>query len=277
MRFHIQHDTLYRYSAPVVFAPHVLRLNPRAERVRIVNRALTVTPQPVASLDFDDDFGNRLTRVTFSNASANALRIESHLDLETFAPPEGAGEEGLPALPWPASAPDGLDVYRHETGADASVRGFAQAIAVDAGHAPLAFLGALNQALHAMMDRQIRHEGDAQPPPTTLATRRGACRDITVLFLAACRSQGMAGRFVSGYQVRAQSPDGQRYLHAWAEVFVPGRGWSGWDPTHGVKTTDGHVALCAAPEQAATMPIQGGFYGNAQTSTLDWSLRIATD
>jgi transglutaminase-like putative cysteine protease len=277
VRFHIQHDTLYRYSAPVVFAPHVLRLNPRPEGVRIASRVLTVTPQPASSLDFDDTFGNRLTRVTFSNGASSALRVQSQMDLETFAPPEGGGDAGLPALPWPLAAGDGLDAYRYDEVADPSVRAFAQTIAMGAGHAPLAFLNGLNEALYKMMDRQVRHEGDAQLPGFTLATRRGACRDITVLFLAACRSQGVPGRFVSGYQVRAQSPDGQRYLHAWAETFVPGRGWSGWDPTHGVKATEGHVVLCAAPDQANTMPIEGGFYGNAHTSTLDWSLHIATD
>jgi transglutaminase-like putative cysteine protease len=65
-------------------------------------------------------------------------------------------------------------------------------------------------------------------------------------------------------------------LHAWAEVFVPGAGWSAWDPTHGVPVTDGHVALCAAPDQADTMPVEGSYYGPARTATLDFSVRIAT-
>jgi transglutaminase-like putative cysteine protease len=128
-----------------------------------------------------------------------------------------------------------------------------------------------------MMDRRVRVEGAAQSPVTTLTTRSGACRDLTVLFLAVCRSLGMASRFVSGYQAAAQTPDGQRHLHAWAEVFLPGHGWSGWDPMHGVKVADGHVALCAAPDQAETMPIEGGFYGPAQMATLDFSVRIATE
>jgi transglutaminase-like putative cysteine protease len=277
LRFHIQHESLYRYSAPVVFAPHVLRLNPRAQGVVGVSRALIVNPQPAEWLDFDDAFGNRLSRVTFQGFPSNELRIESRLELETLAVPDLGGDEGLPLLPWPVTSGDGLDPYRRDVEGDASVRQFAETLATGAGGRPLAFLTALNQGLSASIDAQVRHEGAAQRPGTTLATRRGACRDITVLFLAACRSQGIPGRFVSGYHAHTQTRDRQRFLHAWAEAFIPGRGWSGWDPTHGQKVTDGHVALCAAPGQAATMPVDGGFYGHAQTSTLDWSLRIATD
>jgi transglutaminase-like putative cysteine protease len=277
LRFRIQHETHYRYSAPVVFAPHVLRLNPRAQSVELLSRALIVHPQPAELFDFDDAFGNRVSRVTFQSSPSDALRVESRLELETFVAPDAGSDDGLPALPWPAPVGDGLDVYRYEADGDASVRDFAGTVAAGAGRRPLAFLEALNASLFESMTAHVRHEGAAQRAGTTLATRRGACRDITVLFLAACRSQGIPARFVSGYHARTQTRDGQRYLHAWAEAFVPGRGWSGWDPTHGLRAADGHVALCAAPEQADTMPVEGGFYGNAQTSTLDWSLRIATD
>jgi transglutaminase-like putative cysteine protease len=99
---------------------------------------------------------------------------------------------------------------------------------------------------------------------------------LTALFMAACHSLGIAARFVSGYQAHADTPDGQRHLHAWPEVFLPGLGWRGFDPTHGLAVTDGHVALCAAPNQAATMPVDGGFYASGVTSTLEYKARIET-
>src|SRR6516225_8438153 len=107
--------------------------------------------------------------------------------------------------------------------------------------------------------------------PTT-ATRT----DLTVLFISACRSLGIAARFVSGYQAHAESQDGRRHLHAWPEVFLPGRGWRGFDATHGTVVNDGHVALCAAPEQSATMPIEGGFFGDGITAALDYHVQIAS-
>ena len=110
------------------------------------------------------------------------------------------------------------------------------------------------------MRHEIRAEGAAWSPERTLVAGGGACRDVTALFMAACRSVGIAARFVSGYQAEADTPDGRRHLHAWPEAFLPGVGWRGFDPTHGLPVTDGHVALCAAPDQAATMPIEGGFW-----------------
>ena len=91
--------------------------------------------------------------------------------------------------------------------------------------------------------------------------------------MATSRSLGVAARFVSGYQAQADTPDGQRHLHAW---LLFGLGWCGFDPTHGIAVTDGHVALCAAPNQADTMPVEGGFYANGVPSTLEYHVQIAT-
>jgi hypothetical protein len=105
------------------------------------------------------------------------------------------------------------------------VHAFAQSVAAEVGYEPLAFLERLNRELHARTDRQLRVEGAAQAPEQTLASARGACRDLSVLLLAACRSLGMAGPFVSGYQGQEQTPDGRRHLHAWAEIWLPGLGF----------------------------------------------------
>ena len=99
---------------------------------------------------------------------------------------------------------------------------------------------------------------------------------MTALFCAACRSLGVPARFVSGYQAEADTPDGRRHLHAWPEAFAPDLGWLGYDPTHGLDVSDGHVALCAAPDQARTMPVEGGYYGAGVTSTLSYAIEIAT-
>ena len=93
--------------------------------------------------------------------------------------------------------------------------------------------------------------------------------------MAACHSLGIAARFVSGYQAHADTPDGRRHLHAWPEVFLPGFGWRGYDPTHGLAVADGHVALCAAPDQAATMPVEGGFYGDGVAGALEYDVQIS--
>jgi transglutaminase-like putative cysteine protease len=274
-RWTIRHETAYRYSTRVRFAPHVLRLTPRSDSVRSVVRSVHITPMPSEMSDFGDGFGNTCTRVTFGSGVSDELVIDSRLEVETLALPFRDGLS-LPGLPWAPVGYDFLALYRQPDGI-AAVTALAQKLAFEVGHVPFAFFDRLSETLYSTLDRQIRVEGSAQTPAETLASGRGACRDLTVLFLAVCRSMGVAGRFVSGYQGQEQSPDGKRHLHAWPEVFVPDMGWLGWDPTHGVRVGPGHVALSAAPEQAATMPVEGGFYFNGPTVTSTLSYSITFD
>lgn len=267
MRFSVTHETLYRYSVPVGLAPHLLRLNPRLDGGRLLMRELTVEPWPSLRLDEFDAFGNPVTRVEFSG-SVTHLRVESRFVLDTTAPARWHSFE-LPPLPWAFPIGDGLDVYRSQPWVAPSVAQFAHTLAAQAGHSPMAFLDLLNRTLHTNMDGQARTAGEAQAPAHTLWSGSGACRDITVLFMAACRCLNIPVRFVSGYHAPANTPLGPGDLHAWAEANLPGIGWLGWDPTNGTVTGEGHVAVCSAPQQAGTMPVKGGFYANGVTVTLD--------
>ncbi len=275
MRFSVHHQTLYRYSAPVRLAEHVLRLNPRPEAGRMVTRTLSIDPTPIEREDTLDPFGNLVTRVAFDGLSTR-FAIDSRFALEVAgqAAPKIAT---LPPLPWPIDTDGPNAVYCACGDIEDTVRAFAGENASECGGDALAFLDRLNETLFVRIRHDIRAEGAARPAAATLALGHGACRDVTDLFLAACRSLGAPARFVSGYQAKADTPDGRRHLHAWPEAFAPGLGWLAYDPTHGVKVTDGHVGLCAAPGQAATMAVEGGFYGGAVTSTLDYQVEIETD
>jgi transglutaminase-like putative cysteine protease len=272
MRFNVRHETHYRYSVPVVLGPHTLRLTPRPEH-RLLSRRLVVRPEPVELRDELDAFGNATTRVVFPQVTTEDLFIESSFELETTKPPASLDESG-----WQPPAEDLAPYHAGAAGVDEGVAAFGRTLLAEVGNDRRLFLDHLCRTMHARADKQIRVTGDAQSAPETLATWRGACRDFTVLYLAVVRSLGLAARFCSGYQAEADTPDGRRYLHAWPEVFVPGVGWRGWDPTHGIRVTDGHIALCAAPEQSGTMPVVGGyaFSGPSLTSTLDFDLRIRT-
>ncbi len=261
MHFSVCHETHYRYSAPVALAAHVLRLTPRADGAVLRMHLLTIDPVPSMRQDLTDRYGNPITRLEFEGLSSH-LRIESRFDLETRATPAPASP-ALPPLPWPSGTSGAMADYLSPEGQDETVRAFAAGLASESGWEAPAFLDRLNQTLFTRTDRHIRAGGAAQAPAHTLATAKGACRDLTVLFMTACRSLGIAARFVSGYQAHAETPDGRRHLHAWADVFLPGSGWQGFDPMHGLPVTDGHVALCAAPDQAATMPVEGGIMATA--------------
>jgi transglutaminase-like putative cysteine protease len=276
MHFSVRHETSYRYSVPVSLGPHVLRLLPQRRGLVVEQHRLVVEPEPVGRQHQVDGLGNAVLGVTFAGTTS-ILRIESQFELQTFAAPPLEGL-ALPPLPWLRPPGDVLWAYSEAPSPGSSVIAFATDLLGQSQADPLTFLNRLNQALYTRIDRHIRTSGDARPPEETLSTLRGACRDITLLFLATCRALGMPGRFVSGYQAAADTPDGQRHLHAWPEVHLQGFGWRGWDPTHGLVVSEGHVPLCVAPTQAPTMPVDGtySFIGPQLNTTLDYSLRIST-
>ncbi len=275
MRFSVRHQTIYRYSAPVRLAAHTLRINPRPDAGALVSRRLTIEPEPIWREDAIDPFGNLVTRVDFDSLS-DVFRIESEFDLDVALAPAPIGA-APPALPWLAEPGDLNAIFIKGERIDGAVRAFARKLAVESASEPLAFLDRLNATIYRNIRHDIRPRGSARLPEETLALGHGACRDVTMLFLAACRSLGVPARFVSGYQAHADTPDGCRHLHAWPEAYVPALGWRAYDPTHGLEVSDGHVALSAAPDQAGTMPVEGGFYGDGVTSTLTYEVEIATD
>ena len=103
----------------------------------------------------------------------------------------------------------------------------------------------------------------------------GACRDLAVLLIDACRSVGLATRFVSGFQQGDREQD-RRDLHAWAEVYIPGAGWRGFDPTHGLAVADRHVPLAAGAVPESASPVTGSFRGNGVSSVMETELEIQT-
>jgi len=149
------------------------------------------------------------------------------------------------------------------------------------------FLADINHAVHRDIAYQRRDEEGVQSPNETLELRRGSCRDMAVLFIAACRQLGLAARFVSGYlfDPPVESPHGEAHLfnravgsmHAWAEVFLPGAGWKGFDPTNGILANEYFLPSAVAHEPKCVSPIQGKFFaspGEAVTSTLEIKLSL---
>jgi len=138
----------------------------------------------------------------------------------------------------------------------------------EGGNDALSFLLRLNRWLNEKLAYEVRPEGQPLAPGETLRRGKGACRDLAVLFCAAARSQGMPARFVSGYH---EGDPGLRTkdLHAWAEVFLPGAGWRGFDPSTGLACADRHIVLAASPAPAGAAPLSGRFGSRTAESTLE--------
>jgi transglutaminase-like putative cysteine protease len=281
MRFRIRHETFYNYTAPVSLGPHAMRLRPREDGAqRVLSYSLEIKPEPSLVSHSLDAEGNVVGHAWFMGTTER-LRITSAFEVETMRanPFDYVPDPGFDKLPspYPASFAPRLAAYVDPGEQAPSVGEFARSILARSGPAPIAFLDALNRAIHERIQRAVRDDGkSAQTAAETLALGKGACRDVTVLYMACCRSLGLAARFVSGYR-RGELSRPDRHLHAWPEVYIPGGGWRGWDPVEALAVGETHVALAAGPTQADTMPVEGAFYGAGVKAALTYRLHIAVD
>lgn len=280
MRFEIEHHTRYDYSAPVALGPQTVRLRPRPDgAVRELSWSLTLDPGPRARSDQLDAEGNLVTRLWFVGETRH-LDVRVHINAVTsrvnpfdFIPDLGANR-----LPMDYAQTDVLSLapYRDQGTPDPAVRSLMGQVQAASDGSPIGFLSALNSRIYGQIEREIRDQGAAQTPAQTLRLGRGACRDQTMLFVAAARAAGLAARFVSGYQDRSAMDTPRRYLHAWPEVYLPGGGWRGFDPTRGILVADGHVPVAASVNPEGAAPVAGSYFGSAR-SAMDFHLTIHTD
>lgn len=276
MHFTIRHHTRYRYSHPVRLSPQRLRFHPRDDGAqRVIDHRLGISPTPLGRNEHLDLEGNRVTQVWFGEET-DYFDIEVTMQVETLRhnafdfilAPEAA------VLPV-AHEDDALCVraYLERIEIDDAVTAFAAELSLTVSRDTLGFLDHLNRQLFDEFTHIHRDTGAPQTPAFTLQSRRGACRDLAVLFVDCCRAEGIAARFASGYQKGDLRSD-RRHLHAWPEVYLPGAGWRGFDPTHGEAVADTHVTIAAAAHSRDTMPVSGVFSGAGASSTLEYTVGI---
>jgi transglutaminase-like putative cysteine protease len=140
------------------------------------------------------------------------------------------------------------------------VKQYAQTIAAGAQWNTLSFLSALTRHIFDTCHQVVRPDGAPWPAEQTLHLLEGSCRDLAVLFCDACRQMGIASRFVSGYECASASRT-DSYMHAWAEVYLPGIGWRGYDPARGLAVSNRHVAVAAGFDPDLASPVAGWYSG----------------
>jgi transglutaminase-like putative cysteine protease len=258
MRFQIDHVTRYRYERRVFLGPQVLRLTPRTDaNQRLLQFELRIDPEPAGRTDLVDLDGNTTTSIWFPDR-VDRLTIEASALVETLRSNpfdylwQGAGVLPLHYEPRLASL---LKPYR-QGGTDGSVQALAESVAASVGEQAQVFPSRLAAVLHDDLRTIVRREGEPLPASETLALGEGSCRDLAVLFIEVCRQVGFAARFVSGYHTVAGD---EHDLHAWPELYLPGGGWRGYDPTTGLAVADRHIALAAGAEAWQAAPVSGTF------------------
>ncbi len=274
MRYHITHTTTYRYEEPALLTPHVLRFRPRSDGYQNLQQySVQITPEPIGVTHALDVEGNTVTRCWWADQWLESLHIVSTAQVETLC----ENPFGYLLEPWathlpmdyPASLLHQLEGYLAPSPLlplDPTAMQLAQELAHEVNWNTVLFLDALNQHIHQHCQYEVREEGDPLPPSLTWRYQKGTCRDFVVLFMAVCRSVGLAARFVSGYE--EGDPAYEQTLHAWAEVYLPGAGWRGYDPTLGLVVNNRHVAIAASGWPRKAAPVSGSRQrgGQGQTS-----------
>lgn len=281
MRYQTTHITTYTFSRATALNPHMVRLQPRSDNCQQVRAfSLAVFPEPTGMSPLVDLAGNATTRLWFREPTEE-LQIKAVSEVETFRtnPFDFILEPWAVTLPldYPTSLQVQLQPYLQGTlpqgNIDPEAIQLAQEILLATEGQTVAFLTALNQRLYDVCRHQFRETGAPLPAGATWRQQAGSCRDLTVLLMETCRAVNLAARFVSGYQEGDLDQD-ERHLHAWAEVYLPGAGWRGFDPTQGLAVGDRHIALAASAFPQYAAPVSGSIRGEGVQSQLEYQLTI---
>lgn len=276
----ICHTTLYRFSKPVFLEPHHLRLQPRTDGgQQLIDFQLDVDPPPAGVSSALDAAGNVTTQLWFDDvheelsitARSSTLMLRDN-PFDFLVARTGTMLPLSYAADAEALRPYLLRSWRQDDHVD-QIAVFAARMR-DATRGELSqLLSQLNRTIFERFEKIRRDDGDPWEPARTWREKRGACRDFAVLFVDVCRALGVAARFVSGYLHCPDAGDDVE-LHAWAEAYIPGAGWRGFDPARGLAVTQNHVAIAAAPHHAGAAPVTGTFRGTGVTSTLSTLIRV---
>ena len=266
-RICIKHLTAYHYRTPVTFGPHRAQLRPReGHDLHIANSRLEI--EPAADVRWIRDiYGNSIALITFLEP-AQKLSILSEIYVDLFDdasidcliepqaqtyPFQYAADEQVEIIPYriPSYPHDGpalqkwlLDLYRPGQLIDTS-----------------ALLNNLNTRIFEAFEYRSREDHGVQLPCQTLAYGAGSCRDYAVFMMEAARHWGFAARFVSGYIQMSEGQHGA--THAWTEIYLPGAGWRGFDPTNNKLAGSEHVSVAVAREQDKALPLAGSWFGSS--------------
>lgn len=273
-RYKIIHRTYYNYSDNVTLSPHSLLLRPREDyELRIESFSLKITPE--ASLLWHRDVeGNSVGIATFS-LPVNQLRIESEVIIQQYNefPLDFLVSDYALLYPFTYQNEEALLLSHYRALPDNETIRIVNIWIANFWHPgdkiqTYTLLQQIAEHINRTLTYRVREEQGVQSAILTLESGTGSCRDFAFLFMEAGRCMGLASRFVSGYLYAPLMVAEIGSTHAWAEVYLPGAGWKGFDPTIGKIVGSDHIAVAVARLPEAVPPIAGSFVGKAD-STLD--------
>jgi uncharacterized protein (DUF2126 family) len=268
----LNHVTHYKYDRLVTLGPQIVRLRPAPHcRTPILSYSLKIEPVDHFINWQQDPFANYLARLVFPEPTREfKVTVDLVAEMAVYNPFDFFLEESAEKFPfkYDEALATELAPYRVVEPATPKLAEFIASIPLEPV-ATMDFMVALNQRLQGDIGYLIRMEPGVQTPEETLIKASGSCRDSGWLMVAVLRHLGLAARFVSGYLIQLapdqkalDGPSGTEIdftdLHAWCEVYLPGAGWIGFDPTSGLLAGEGHIPLACTPQPSSAAPISGG-------------------
>jgi transglutaminase-like putative cysteine protease len=279
MRARLIHRFDYRYTKPVLLGPHRFCLRPRPHGFqRLIDYRLEISPDPSQLYELMAAGGDTIARARFLG-DTDRLTVIATSEVETFTPPllEACLDEQMAQLPVQIGKlnPDllsNLQGWLPNGQHDAAAVDVAQEALMGSDGRSLNFLQQLVEVIQDRVKYTQRHVGPAWPAGRTLKERVGSCRDLAMLMIECCRSVGLPARFVSGYHLVEPKPE--RYdLHAWAEVYLQGAGWRGFDPSGMGAVDDRYIPVATSSRSDLTAAVSGTFSGPPGVeSELEWEI-----
>jgi transglutaminase-like putative cysteine protease len=269
MRYRINHKTYYKFSSKVFLEPHVLRLNPKTTpHHRLESFSLNISPKPIGlsqQIDAEGNFShfcwfdgktdfltlnfesvvhtrqkNPFNFILYPTNYQNLPISYSELDNEILKPTLITSKISLPLIE------------------------YGKKIQKESANETIRFLTNLTKKIHSDFSVEHRHKGNPLEPDKTFLLTKGSCRDLAWMQLQLLRTLGIACKFVSGYTYIPGDIENFE-LHAWIEVFLPGAGWIGLDPSHGIFTTELYFPVAASVHYSKALPVTGTIRGNASS------------
>jgi transglutaminase-like putative cysteine protease len=283
-KYHVLHETRYRYAVDVVHSHHLLHLVPRpAAFQQCLEHEITIDPPPQRRVAEVDVFGNPVLRIELAQphrelSVTSKMQIEVHarprVSVETTVAWEKVRDEFAYRGAWPSRDQLAAARFRHESPHVRLKQSFTEYSrdCFPAGRPILACAEALSSKLHAEITYAPGETSIGTPSTEVLETRRGVCQDFAHIMIACLRSRGLPARYVSGYLRTNPSalgtPDGPTLVgdgasHAWVSVWSPPYGWIEFDPTNGCFAGTDHVAVAWGRDFGDVSPLRGVILGGA--------------
>ena len=280
MKIKYIHKLEYSYEESVQLGEYRLCIKPRSHGFqRLLNFNLNISPKPKILYPLLAASGEEINRITFEGYTNN-LSIKAISEVETLKHPDifdGIKERDL-TLPFCRSIINrdlqgALEGWMPNGQHDHSAVELAQEALAGSNNNALSFTYQLIEIIQDRVKYTKRHAGPAWPASRTLRERVGSCRDLAMLMVEACRSVGIPSRFVSGYHFEDPLPN-EFDLHAWAELYIPGAGWRGFDPSGKGLIDERYLTLVSSSKSNLTAVITGNFRGRTNLkNNLSWAIK----